>query len=307
MWYGSVMATAAGGPVVIYLDQPEGRKLLADVSDGRNGCYQPILHSIFSQQTTRAGCGIQSCALLLSANAIGCHMSSSKRRIPSSTDKLPQTVSSFPPKRRKTEDSVDKTVPAKNYNPKQFSLSEKSAKQTSQSEKEVVTVSAEGGYPSSSGSFNLPYTELGLYSMPETMTITRRELVASNGLTLAEVAAILQAHGCTVWIVYSASSTVSQFRRDVIDVLSAADSCSGMILNFHRGPLSTAGDKSRKSHHSPVVAYHKAFDLVLILDTAAPVDRHFWTSVDAMYTAMLTVDHVSGKSRGYCFFVKSAS
>ena len=295
------MASAASGPLMIYLDQPEGRKLLSDVRDDHSGCCQPILHAIFSQQTTRAGCGIQSCALLLSANAIGCHMNSSRHQEHHVTD----DVTSVPVKRRKTDDVMGKTVRTKVYNPSQSVTLEPSYKRTSQSEKDVSAVLAKGGYASSSSVFNLPYTEVGLYSMPQTLTVTRRELVASNGLTLAEVAEILRAHGCTVWTVHSASSTVSQFRRDLLDALSSADSCSGMILNFHRGPLST-GEKARKSHHSPAVAYHKASDNLLVLDTAAPIERHFWTSVEAMFTAMLTVDHVSGKSRGYCFFVKSS-
>jgi len=302
------MATAAAGPVVIYLDQPEGRKLLSDVRDGRNGCYQPILHRIFSQQTTRAGCGIQSCALLLSANAVGCQLSSSRHQGHSSPPTLHQLELAVPAKRRKTDDPGEKTVRAKVYDPSQSLNSDKSNKQTSPSEKDTSSLAARGGgHPSGISVSSLPYTEVGLYSMPQTMTVTSREMVASHGLTLAQVAAILQAHSCTVWVVYSASSTVAQFRRDLLDVLSSAESCSGMVLNFHRGPLSAGVEKARKSHHSPVVAYHKAFDYILLLDTAAPIDRHFWTSVDAMFTAMLTVDHVSGKSRGYCFFVKSAT
>jgi len=301
------MAEAAVGPVVIYLDQPEGRKLLSDVRDGRNGCYQAILHSIFSQQTTRAGCGIQSCALLLSANAIGCRLQSSRHHQErSSTDMLNQPVLSVPAKRRKTDDTGEKVVRTKVYNPNHPLNLDKSNKQASPSEKDTSSLATRGGYASSNVVSSLPYTEVGLYTMPQTLTVTNREWVASNGLTMPEVARILQAHGCTVWVVHSASTTVAQFRHDLLDVLSSADSCSGMVINFHRGPLST-GEKARKSHHSPVVAYHKPFDYILILDTAAPIERHFWTSVDAMFTAMLTVDHVSGKSRGYCFFVKSAS
>jgi len=290
------MAAAAGVPLVIFFDQPEGRKLLSDVQAGHNGCYQPILHSIFNQQTTRAGCGIQSCALLLSANAVGCHVSSSRHQRHNVTDKFPQPLSSVPAKRRKT-DSTEKSLHTKN--PSQPLVLEQSSKQPSH-----TGLLAKGGSASSSNVFNLPYTEVGLYTMPQTLTITSRELVASNGLTLSEVAAILRAHGCTVWIVHSSSGSVSQFRRDLVDALSSADSCSGIVLNFHRGPLSTGENKARKSHHSPAVAYHKATDNLLVLDTAAPIERHFWTSVDAMFTAMLTVDHVSGKSRGYCFFVK---
>jgi len=292
------MAAAAAGPSLIYLDEVEGRKLLADVRDGRHGCYQPLLHSIFGQQTTRAGCGIQSCALLLSANAVGCQRVNLSRQQGHSVSRQP----SVPAKKRKTEDSVvDEPLLSKTSAHNLPSALNSATKQPVKEKDPRV------GNPSSGGVFQLPYTEVGLYSMPQTLSVTTRELVASHGLTLAEVAGILRAHGCTVWVVYSSSSTADQFRRHVVDVLSAVDSCAGMVLNFHRGPLSSAPEKARKSHHSPVVAYHKSADRVLVLDTAAPVDRHFWASVDALFTAMLTVDHVSGKSRGYCFFVKSSA
>jgi len=293
-------AAAAAVSLVIYFDEPEGRKLLSDVQDGL-GCYQPILHSIFSQQTTRAGCGIQSCALLLSANAIGCHITSSRHHRHNDT-----FAQSPVPSKRQKKDSTDKSGRAKTYSPGQALVLEQSSKQTSRAERDDLSdLVARAGYVSDSSVFNLPYTEVGLYSMPQTLTVTSREWVASHGLTLPEVAGILRAHGCTVWTVHSSSATVSQFRRDLIDVLASAYSCSGMILNFHRGPLSVGETKARKSHHSPVVAYHKASDKLLVLDTAAPIERHFWTSVDAMFAAMLTIDHVSGISRGYCFFIKS--
>lgn len=287
---------------MIYCDEPEGRKLLSDVRDGKNGCYQPILHGIFSQQTTRAGCGIQSCALLLSANAIGCHMKSNHHQGRSVTDTLHQPVTSVPTKRRKTGDTKATTGQTNHQSSSQSTVPEQPHKQTLSVEKDISPLQAKEGYASSSVVFTLPYTEVGLYSMPQTLTVTRRELVASGGLTLSQVAGILQAHACVVWTVHATSTTVAQFRRDLLDVLSSADSCSGMIVNFHRGLLTTG---ARKSHHSPVAAYHKVSDNLLVLDTAAPVERHFWTSVEAMFNAMLTLDHVTAKSRGYCFFIKT--
>jgi len=151
-------AAAAAVPLVIYFDEPEGRKLLSDVRDG-HGSYQPILHSIFSQQTTRAGCGIQSCALLLSANAIGCHVSSSRHQRHSVTDTFAQTLSSIPAKRRKTE-LVDKSGRAKTYSPL---VLEQPSKQTSHSESdERSSLVVRRGHASSGDVFNLPYTEVGL-------------------------------------------------------------------------------------------------------------------------------------------------
>lgn len=229
------MAIGGAGAPVIYLDQPQGAKLLSEVQNGGAGIYQPILHNIFTQQTSHAGCGIQSCALALCANALGTRRQSLNAEV----------------------SSVD-----------------------------------------------VPNTELGLYEMPQTLKVTNRIAVAKAGLTLAQVSAILRSHGCIVRTVYATSASSADFRNDVLVALSSVNSQSGLIVNFHRSMLNTGNEPSRKSHHSPLVAYHRTADCVLVLDTAAPLGRHFWVSVDSMFAAMSTGDRVSGQSRGYCVFSK---
>jgi len=221
---------------VIYLEHPEGRQLLAEVQNGKAGHHQPILQIIFSRQTTGGGCGIQSCALALSANALG---------------------SQFEPSQ------LLKTLPV-----------------------------------------TLPYTELGMYEMPETLEVTNRHSVSRGGLTLEEVAAILRSHGCSVRTTHAASCSASQFRSDVIEALSSVKSQNGLIVNFSRSGLNKDSERSHWAHHSPLVAYHKLTDRVLVLDTAAPLNRHFWATVDSLFLAMLSTDRTSRKSRGYCIFSK---
>lgn len=66
------MATASASSKVIYLGSAEGKTLLENVSKSKaGGLVQPILYTIFSKQVTPAGCGMQSCAMLLSANDLG--------------------------------------------------------------------------------------------------------------------------------------------------------------------------------------------------------------------------------------------
>jgi hypothetical protein len=292
------MAAGSGVPAtVIYLDQLDGQRLLAEVQkDAAAGAYQPILHTIFSQQTTRAGCGIQSCALVLSANAIGCCVRSGL-----GSDKRTKTSLHVVAKKRK----VEKEVGLKIHDDVRQVTSELLEQETYGRQTEVSSHVDGTVSMTYSGNLTLPYTEVGLYEMPATLAVTRRELVASHGLTLAEVAAILQGHGCTVRVVHASSGSPDQFRRDVSFVLAASDSRMGVIVNFHRGPLSTGTDVSRRSHHSPLVAYHKHSGRVLLLDTSAPREQHFWATIGALFTAMATIDKVSGLSRGYCLFSKS--
>lgn len=299
------MATSkviSGTSLVTYLEETDGHRMLTEVQKNGAGGYQPILHAIFTQQTTRGGCGITSCALVLSANSIGCsgvenvhHRSS--HRLPVSDSKLP----SKSPAGRREPRSAD---PERMSSPNVTVASSISKSMTTRKVDTKLTTASmlRMMFPS----LVAPFTELGLYEMPATMAIARRESVSHRGLTLSEVAAILHGHGCTVRVVNASSSQVDQFRRDVASALSDPDSCSGVIVNFHRGPLST-GEGSHRAHHSPLVAYHRLADCVLVLDTAAPPERHFWVSCSALFTAMSTVDSVSGISRGYCVFSKTAA
>ena len=55
---------------LILLSSEEGQKLLQEAQTPGNA-YQPLLHGIFTKQTGRKNCGIQSCALVLSARHLG--------------------------------------------------------------------------------------------------------------------------------------------------------------------------------------------------------------------------------------------
>lgn len=228
---------AASATKVIYLSSAEGQALLENVTKAKGGLYQPILHVIFTKQETPAGCGVQSCALLLSANSLGRH-----------------------------------------YTAKSF-LSLK---------------------PSSLDRQMIPYTELALYDLPQTLAVTDRSAVAKYGLTLSQVAQIMKNHGCTVKEVHASHSSPSQFRADITEALASFDSRAGVIVNFSRSKL---GMTSRAAHHSLLVAYHSDTDCVLILDTG--IDKpDFWVSVNDLFTAMNTEDHISRQSRGYCITFK---
>jgi len=95
--------------------------------------------------------------------------------------------------------------------------------------------------------------------------------------------------------VHAAESTVYEFRADVIRTLSAADSSSGLIVNYDMDVL---GQKQPYGHHSPVGAYHLATDTVLVLDVWKHTEECWATAAD-LFKAMNTVDKESGLTRGY--------
>lgn len=229
------MATSTGS--VIYLSSSEGQSLLESVRKGKGGLYQPILHVIFSKQMTPAGCGMQCCALLLSANRLG-----------------------------------------RTYSAKSF-LSLKS----SSFDRQLI-----------------PFTELTMYDLPQTLAVVDHSTVQRYGLTLSQVAKILTSHGCSVKKVHASHSSPSQFRADVVEALASFDSRAGVTVNFVRSKLGMA---SRVAHHSVLAAYHSDSDCVLVLDTGVEKED-FWVSINDLFTAMNTEDHLTKQIRGYCIAYK---
>jgi len=52
---------------------------------------------------------------------------------------------------------------------------------------------------------------------------------------------------------------------------------------------------------SPIAGYHAASDMVLLLDVARFKYPPYWVSIEALWAALLPVDHVTGHSRGWCW------
>jgi len=68
-----------------------------------------------------------------------------------------------------------------------------------------------------------------------------------------------------------------------------------MVVSYSRAVLKQTGS----GHFSPLAAYDKASDSVLILDTARFKYGAHWTKVPLIYDAMKPLDSDTGKSRGY--------
>jgi len=68
-----------------------------------------------------------------------------------------------------------------------------------------------------------------------------------------------------------------------------------MVVSYSRAVLKQTGS----GHFSPLAAYDKASDSVLILDTARFKYGAHWTKIPLIYDAMKPLDSDTGKSRGY--------
>jgi hypothetical protein len=114
------------------------------------------------------------------------------------------------------------------------------------------------------------------------------------GLTLAQLKGILEAYNARVVIHYAdtdSEDAVAAFRKDLEAVL--ADSVRFLLVNFYGKAIGT----STNGHISPVAAYDKQTDSVLVLDVAGHRNPWYWVPVAHLYGAMHKLD--GKRYRGY--------
>lgn len=116
----------------------------------------------------------------------------------------------------------------------------------------------------------------------------------SPGLTLDELNGILGVYGLKTTVFHAESDIVSgidNFRNMVMDIMMNDDVF--LVVNFVGNLIgATTG-----GHISPVVAYDKKSDSVLILDVAGHKNPWYWAPVYDLYNSMHTKD--SGNWRGW--------
>lgn len=76
-----------------------------------------------------------------------------------------------------------------------------------------------------------------------------------------------------------------------------------VAVSFSRPSLGQTGD----GHFSPIAAFDKESDSVLILDTARFKYGPYWVSLEDLHQATQPIDSVSNRRRGYLTFEKSKS
>lgn len=112
-------------------------------------------------------------------------------------------------------------------------------------------------------------------------------------MTLAQLAALLNtAAGVEATATYASALTLADFRTAL--VTGAASPGDRLLINYNRPAVGQAGG----GHISPVAAYSKLTDRVLVMDVARYRYPASWVAVQDLYRAAQAVDSSSGKSRG---------
>jgi hypothetical protein len=123
--------------------------------------------------------------------------------------------------------------------------------------------------------------------------VRSRLTVMLGGMTLTDLADLLRAHDVRVSIRHADSFSVEQFRDVVARNLAQSDDF--LLVNYQREVLG----QSRVGHISPLAAYDRDSNLVLVMDTASYHYPHSWVPLEGLYKAMATIDSSTGRMRRY--------
>lgn len=130
------------------------------------------------------------------------------------------------------------------------------------------------------------------------------ETIRKSGITFSMFSCLARCQGLAIDAQYGSDSTIEDFREAVkkaccdegsTDLKESNDQQTYLVVSYDRQVLRQTGS----GHFSPIAAYDEASDKVLILDTARFKYTPHWVPVDLIFTAMLSIDIETNKSRGF--------
>ncbi|HSM80236.1 MAG TPA: phytochelatin synthase family protein [Nodosilinea sp.] len=136
------------------------------------------------------------------------------------------------------------------------------------------------------------FTQENIFN-PQTEAIIGRDVIARQGLTLAELAAILETYPVQAEIHHGGDVSLDEFRRLIRRNLETPGSY--VLINYLRRTLG----QERGGHISPIAAYDADTDRFLILDVSRYKYPPVWVQADTLWASVNTLDSVSGQTRGF--------
>ena len=113
------------------------------------------------------------------------------------------------------------------------------------------------------------------------------------GMTIDQLADLLQCHPARAVAVHAADTTLDAFRAEAAKNLATPGDF--LVVNYDRAGLG----QPAMGHISPLGAYDAKADKLLVMDVARYKYPPVWADTAAVFRAMSTNDFVSGKTRGY--------
>ncbi|MGR9086652.1 MAG: phytochelatin synthase family protein [Gammaproteobacteria bacterium] len=136
------------------------------------------------------------------------------------------------------------------------------------------------------------FTQNNLFN-DKTGRIVSIQTIARQGMTLEELGRLLAAHALDTQMIFGSDSSPDRFRRLAVENLKQPGNF--ILVNYLRSAI---GQKTG-GHISPLAAYHESSDRFLILDVSRFKYPPVWIKTEHLWRAMNTLDHTSGKTRGF--------
>jgi hypothetical protein len=126
----------------------------------------------------------------------------------------------------------------------------------------------------------------------DTDAVRSRMQVTFGGMSLSDLAGLLAAHGMDVTKMHGDELTIEEFRQVIESNLAREGDY--LLVNYQRQTLG----QGRVGHISPLGAYDKSSDRVLIMDTADYKYPHTWVPLEMLYAATQEKDLSTERARG---------
>ncbi|EPZ35810.1 Phytochelatin synthase domain-containing protein [Rozella allomycis CSF55] len=117
--------------------------------------------------------------------------------------------------------------------------------------------------------------------------------IKQNGITFQEFKCLAHCNGLQVSSFHPSESSLEQFRAAIAATCQSSE--QHLVVSFGRKSLGQTGD----GHFSPIAAYSREHDSVLVLEVARFKYPCYWVDVEMLWRAMHDTDSVTGRQRGY--------
>jgi Phytochelatin synthase len=144
------------------------------------------------------------------------------------------------------------------------------------------------------------FTQDNLFN-PQTEAVISRQQIERQGLTLAQLTAILESYPVKAEIHYGGDLSLDAFRKLVSRNLKQPRNF--VVVNYSRRAIGQEGG----GHISPLAAHNASKDEFLILDVSRYKYPPVWINAIDLWKAIKTTDSTSQKTRGMILVSVSAS
>lgn len=142
------------------------------------------------------------------------------------------------------------------------------------------------------GNFHF-FDQDNFFDNPRTSQVMSAAKIARGGMTLEELAKLLETYPVKAEVYHGGNVSLEQFRSLITNNLQTSNDF--VLVNYLRSSIA----QKKWGHISPIAAYDEDTDRLLILDVARYKYPPVWVKTAELWQATRTLDRTSGKTRGF--------